>query len=142
MPWGIVEQHLVPHYPKPVEAAGPTLCWFETDRLRMGGVVRHTQHTLGTPLWYSRVVLAIAHGAPAHPRGSRHTNTYLGMPRVSQPLHPQKLRYDTRMESVDIWRRSKPGGKENDPYTHDKIRDPVERCPYPGPYGGARGLRL
>ena len=23
----------------------PTLCWFETDRLRMGGVVRHTQHT-------------------------------------------------------------------------------------------------
>ena len=28
----------------------PTLCWFETDRLRMGGVVRHTQHTLGTPL--------------------------------------------------------------------------------------------
>ena len=28
----------------------PTHCWFETDRLRMGGVVRHTQHTLGTPL--------------------------------------------------------------------------------------------
>ena len=28
----------------------PILCWFETDRLRMGGVVRHTQHTLGTPL--------------------------------------------------------------------------------------------
>ena len=28
----------------------PILCWFETDRLRMGGVVRNTQHTLGTPL--------------------------------------------------------------------------------------------
>ena len=28
-------------------------------------------------------------------------------------------------DSVDIWRRSRPGGKENDPYTHDKIRDPL-----------------
>ena len=38
------------------------------------------------------------HRAPAQPRGSRHTKTYLGMPkRVSQPLHPQKLRYDARM---------------------------------------------
>ena len=25
----------------------PTLCWFETDRLRMGGVVRHTNTYLG-----------------------------------------------------------------------------------------------
>ena len=45
-------------------------------------------------------------------------------------------------ESVDIWCRSRPGGKENDPYTHDKICDPVERCPCAGPYGSARGLRL
>ena len=28
----------------------PTLCCFETDRPMMGGVVRHTQHALGTPL--------------------------------------------------------------------------------------------
>ena len=28
-------------------------------------------------------------------------------------------------DSVDIWCRSRPGGKENDPYTHDKIRDPL-----------------
>ena len=27
----------------------PTLCWIETDRPRMGGVVRHTQHTPGIP---------------------------------------------------------------------------------------------
>ena len=44
-------------YPKLVQTGlhqtnFPTLCWFETDRLRMGGVVRHTQHTLGTPLYY------------------------------------------------------------------------------------------
>ena len=38
-------------------------------------------------------------------------------------------------ESADIWCRSRPGGKENDPYTHDKICDPVERCPCAGPYG-------
>ena len=25
----------------------PTLCWFETDRLSMGGVVRHTNTYLG-----------------------------------------------------------------------------------------------
>ena len=36
----------------------------------------------------------------------------------------------------------KTGGKENDHYTNDKIRDPVERCPCAGPYGGACGLRL
>ena len=45
-------------------------------------------------------------------------------------------------ESVDIWCWSRPGEKENYQYTHDKIRDPVERCPCAGPYGGARGLRL
>ena len=45
-------------------------------------------------------------------------------------------------ESMDIWCRSRWGGKENDPYTHDKIHNPVERCPCAGPYGGARGLRL
>ena len=45
-------------------------------------------------------------------------------------------------ESVDICCRSRPGGKEDDPYMHDKIRDPGERCPCAGPYGSARGLRL
>ena len=25
----------------------PTLCWFETDRLRMGGAMRHSQHIFG-----------------------------------------------------------------------------------------------
>ena len=45
-------------------------------------------------------------------------------------------------ESVDIWCRSRTGGKENYPYKHDKIRGPVERCPCAGRYGSARGLRL
>ena len=38
---------------------------------------------------------------------------------------------------MDIWCRSRRGGKENDPHTHDKIRDLVERCPCAGPYGGS-----
>ena len=37
---------------------------------------------------------------------------------------------------MDIWCRSRPGEKENYPYTHDKIRDPGERYPCAGPYGG------
>ena len=39
-------------------------------------------------------------------------------------------------ESVDIWCRSRPGEKESYPYMHDKIRDPGERYPCAGPYGG------
>ena len=36
-------------------------------------------------IWYSRGVLAIALGVSAHPRGSRHTSTSLGVAnRVSQ----------------------------------------------------------
>ena len=47
----------------------PTLCWFETDRLRMGGIVRHTQHMLGTPLLvFPGCVGYCAWGARSSPR--------------------------------------------------------------------------
>ena len=47
----------------------PTLGWFETDRLRMGGVVRHTQHTVGTPLLvFPGCVGYCAWGARSTPR--------------------------------------------------------------------------
>ena len=48
----------------------PTLCWFETDRLRMGGVVRHTQHTLarihrcGAALGLEQGVRAVGRDGP------------------------------------------------------------------------------
>ena len=121
----------------------PTLCWFETDRLRMGGVVRHTQHTLGTPLLVFPGCVGYgawrARSSPRKPTcqhifGSGETGVSALTP-IATPLH-------YLFESVDLWCRSRPGEKENYQYTHNKIRDPVERCPCAGPYGGARGLRL
>ena len=81
----------------------PTLCWFETDRLRMGGVVRHTQHTFrNTDFGIPGLLLAMTHGAPAHPRGSRHTNTYLGVAKqVSpDPIHSMDTHRNSSILSV------------------------------------------
>ena len=120
-----------------------TLCWFETDRLRMGGVVRHTQHTLGTPfLVFPGCVGYCAWGPHSSPRKPTYQHIFGSGDTGVSPLTPKATPLYYLYESVDIWRWSRPGEKENYPYTRDKIRDSVECCPYAGPYGRARGLRL
>ena len=120
----------------------PTLCWFETDRLRMGGVVRHTQHTFrntafGIPglrwLWrMGRPLIPAEADIPTHIWEWR--NRCLLTPYTAWT--PIEIPVYYPYESVDIWCRSRPGEKENYPYMHDKIRDPGERYPWAGPYGG------
>ena len=120
----------------------PTLCWFETDRLRMGGVVRHTQHTFrntafGIPglcwLWrMGRPLIPAEADIPTHIWEWR--NRCLLTPYTAWT--PIEIPVYYPYESVDIWCRSRPGEKENYPYMHDKIRDPGERYPCAGPYGG------
>ena len=94
----------------------------------MGGVVRHTQHTLGTPLLvFPGCVGYCAWGARSSPRKPTYQHIFgSGETGVSVLTLIATLLYYL-YESVDTWRRSRPGEKENDPYTHDKIRDAVER---------------
>ncbi len=120
----------------------PTLCWFEPDRLRMGGAVRHTQHTFrntafGIPglcwLWrMGRPLIPAEADIPTHIWEWR--NRCLLTPYTAWT--PIEIPVYYPYESVDIWCRSRPGEKESYPYMHDKICDPVERYPCAGPHGG------
>ena len=91
----------------------PTLCCFETDRLRMGGVVRHTQHTLGTPLSvFPGCVGYCAWGARSTPRKPTYQHIFGSGETGVSALTPIETPLYYLYESVDIWRWSRTRGKE------------------------------
>ena len=92
----------------------PILCWFETDKLRMGGVVRHTQHTLGTPLLvFPGCVGYCAWGARSSPRKPTCQHIFGSGEKGVSALTPIAIPLYHTYESVDMWCQSRLGEKEN-----------------------------